>query len=193
MDYRDRIQRPRGYNDPGHAHELTISCYRRYPFLSKARTCEWLAAQLEVVRTELEYDLWAYVFMHDHIHLVVNPRQREYDTSVFLKRLKEPVSRRAVQFLKKEAPEWLERIRVKRGSRFEHHFWQPGRGHDRNIYRGKTLLAMIDYTHMNPVRKGLVEQARDWKWSSAGWFEDWPLNDLKPDPIPWDWIEDTGN
>ncbi len=78
------------------------------------RTCEWFAAQLEVVRTELNYDLWAHVFMHDHIHLVVNPRQREYDTSVFLKRLKEPVSRRAVQFLKKEAPEWLERIRVKR-------------------------------------------------------------------------------
>ncbi len=96
-------------------------------------------------------------------------------------------------FLRASAPEWLERIRVKRGSRFEHHFWQPGRGHDRNIYRGKTLLAMIDYTHMNPVRKELVEQARDWKWSSAGWFEDRPLNELKPDPIPCDWLEDTGN
>ena len=33
-------------------------------------------------------------------------------------------------------------------------------------------------------RKGLFEQGCDWKWSSAGWLEQRPLNDLEPDPIP---------
>jgi putative transposase len=88
-----------------------------------------------------------------------------------------------VQFLKKELPDWLEKIRVDRGKRTEHHFWQPGRGHDRNIDKGTTLQSMIDYIHMNPVHRGLVHLARDWKWSSAGWFEGHPLNDLQPDPI----------
>jgi hypothetical protein len=36
-----------------------------------------------------------------------------------------------------------------------------------------------------------VERACDWKWSSAGWFEGLMMNDLKPDPIPWDWLEDA--
>ena len=49
---------------------------------------------------------------------------------------------------------------------------------------------MIEYVHLNPVRKGLVERAKDWKWSSAGWVEGMPLNDLEPDSIPWDWLED---
>ncbi|WP_397571894.1 transposase [Schlesneria sp. T3-172] len=27
-----------------------------------------------------------------------------------------------------------------------------------------------DYRHMNSVRAGLVEQARDWRWSAARWY-----------------------
>lgn len=190
MDFRERIHRPRGYNDPGHAHELTFSCYKRFPFLSKDRTCEWLADQIRIACRELDYSLWAYVFMPDHVHLIVYPNQDEYDTGEILKVIKEPVSRKAVQYLKQNSPEWLERIKVKRGSRTENHFWQSGRGYDRNIIRGSTLQSMIEYTHMNPFRKQLVTEAKDWKWSSAGWFEGSPLNDLQPDEIPWDWLED---
>ncbi len=190
MDYRTRLQRPRAYNDPGHAHELTFSCYRRFTFLSKDRTCQWLADAIRKAKTELNYLLWAYVFMPDHVHLIVYPQHHVYNDSEFLKQIKEPVSRQAVQFLKKEAPHWLPRIRDLKGTRVEHHFWQPGRGYDRNIDNARTLQKMIDYIHLNPVRKGLVNCARDWKWSSAGWFEGQPLNDLETDPISWDWIEE---
>ena len=81
MDFRKRQQRPRGYNDPGHAHELTFSCYRRYRFLSRESTCEWLAEAIDAARRELQYDLWAFVFMPDHVHLIVYPRQRVSNTS----------------------------------------------------------------------------------------------------------------
>jgi putative transposase len=191
MRWQDRQQRPQAYNDAGHAHELTFSCYQRFPFLSKDRTCQWLADAIAEARDELRFSCWAYVFMPDHVHLIVHPHDRVYDASEFLRRIKEPVGRRAVAYLRREAPEWLEKIRVQHGKRVEHHFWQPGRGHDRNIVNTQTLQRMIDYVHLNPVRKGLVEHARDWKWSSAGWFEGRPLNDLKPDPIPWDWLEEA--
>ena len=190
MDYRSRQFRPRAYNDPGHAHELTFSCFRRIKLLSKDRSCAWLAQAIAIACRELNYQLWAYVLMPEHVHLIVRALEPEYDTSQLLKRIKEPVSRKAVQFLKHEAPDWLSRLCVRHGDRREHHFWQPGRGHDRNIVKGRTLLNMIDYTHQNPVRRRLVEQARDWKWSSAGWYEGTPPNELKPDPIPWDWLED---
>lgn len=190
MHWRDRQQRPRAYNEPAHAHELTFSCFRRFAFLSRDRTCEWLADAIRAAKAELNYSLWAYVFMPDHVHLIVFPIDRTYDDSEFLSRVKEPVSREAVRFLKREAPDWLSRLRVRRGSRVEHHFWQPGRGHDRNIDNARTLQEMIDYIHLNPVRKGFVERAQDWKWSSAGWFAGEPLNDLEPDPIPWDWLEE---
>jgi putative transposase len=50
-------------------------------------------------------------------------------------------------------------------------FWQEGPGYDRNLNSESAVLASIDYIHANPVRRGLVEQARQWKWSSARWFE----------------------
>jgi hypothetical protein len=40
---------------------------------------------------------------------------------------------------------------------------------------------MIEYDRGNPVRRGLVTRAGDWKWPIAGWIEG--KNDLHPDPL----------
>jgi hypothetical protein len=40
---------------------------------------------------------------------------------------------------------------------------------------------MMEYIHNNPVWRGLVKRAEDWKWSSAGWKEG--KNGLRPDPV----------
>jgi len=53
----------------------------------------------------------------------------------------------------------------------------------------KTLLKMIDDIHANPVRRGLVERPRDWKWSSAPWYDDFSTVPLSVDPIPPDWLD----
>ena len=73
-----------------------------------------------------------------------------------------PVSRKAVAFLRREAPDWLARVRVSKGQEVRYQFWQKGGGYDRNITEPATLLKMIDYIHLNPVRRGLVERAADW-------------------------------
>ncbi len=45
-------------------------------------------------------------------------------------------------------------------------------------------MSMIDYIHLNPVRRGLVAKASDGRWSSAAWIEGNPTCDLIPDRIP---------
>jgi putative transposase len=160
----------RSINECGHAHELTFSCFRRFPFLSKDRTCEWLAASVRAACADLEFSLWAFVFMPDHVHLIVHPERPIYDVAEFLYAVKQPTSRRALDFLRKESPDWVEKLKVRRGRRTEYHFWQPGAGFDRNITEPRTLERMVEYLHLNPVRKGLVASPADWKWSSAGYF-----------------------
>ena len=44
MHWKKRHMRRPQANMPGHAHELTFSCYHSYPFLRAERTCDWLAA-----------------------------------------------------------------------------------------------------------------------------------------------------
>jgi putative transposase len=181
MDWRKRSGRRRTFNEPGHAHELTFSCYRRYPFLQAERTCVWLAEAIEAARQEHKFALWAYVFMPEHVHLLIYPTRAPYDIRDMLQCIKEPVGRQAVAYLRESAPEWLERINVQRGQRVERRFWQAGGGFDRNVVEPHTLMAMIAYIHANPVRRGLVKNAEEWKWSSAGWREG--KNTLRPDPV----------
>jgi len=181
MDWRHRSRRRPVFNEAGHAHELTFSCYHRFPFLQAERTCQWLAEAIHQARQAYEFAVWAYVFMPDHVHLLIYPRRPDYDIRLILQKIKEPVGRQAVRYLKESVPEWLDRITVRRGQRVERRFWQAGGGYDRNVLEPQTVLTMIEYIHANPVRRGLVQRAEDWTWSSAGWCEG--KNLLRPDPI----------
>lgn len=183
-----RTRHRRSFNEPGHAHELTFHCFHGHAFLARERTCRWLAESLERARRDLEFDLWAYVFMPNHVHAIIFPRRADYAIASILKAIKEPVGRAAIRYLRTQSPVWLQRIEVRSGARVEHRFWQAGGGYDRNVTESLTLRHMIDYVHGNPVRKGLVDHPSDWKWSSAGWFEGTPLYDLPPDPIPQEWL-----
>ncbi|NOX56375.1 MAG: hypothetical protein GXP27_18405 [Planctomycetes bacterium] len=180
----------RNYNEPGHAHELTFSCYKGFKFLQAERTCQWLAESIEDARAELNFDLWAYVFMPEHVHLIVHPREIQYDIADIRKAIKAPVARKAIKYLQVKAPDWIPRISRKRGKKTERLFWQSGGGFDRNVAEPDTLMKMIDYIHMNPVRRGLVEKPEDWKWSSAAWYLRGREVPIALDRIPAEWLDD---
>ena len=185
-DYHHR----RNHNVPGHAHELTFSCYRGYRFLQKERICRWLAESIDEARANWHFHLWAYVFMPEHVHLIVHPEGAEYDIADIKKAIKSPVGSKAIRYMLIESPDWIPRITRKRGKKTERLFWQSGGGFDRNIVEPKTLTKMIDYIHMNPVRKGFVEKPQEWKWSSAAWYSKVGESPVVLDPIPpgWLWI-----
>src|SRR5271169_5653706 len=85
----------RNYNDQGDAHELTFSRCQGYQFMKAERTCQWLAKSIKAARVNLDTDLWAFVFMPEHIHLIMQPRQPGYDIAVIRNAIKEPVARHA--------------------------------------------------------------------------------------------------
>jgi putative transposase len=163
-------KRRRRYDEPGQPRELTFSCYRRHPFLARQRVREWFCDALAAARSRFGIQVWAYVLMPDHAHVLVYPGPAAPPMSRFLQALKEPVARKAIAYLKDHAPAWLERLTVREGRRIRHRFWQPGGGYDRNVTQSATLCSMIEYFHANPVRRGLVAHAEDWEWSSARWF-----------------------
>ena len=44
-------------------------------------------------------------------------------------------------------------------------FWQK-RYYDRNVRNATEFAVKLRYLHRNPVRRGLVKEAKDWRWSS---------------------------
>jgi len=163
-------KRRKRYNEEGQPRGLTFSCFGGYKFFAKERTRIWLRDALNEARQKFGFQLWAYVIMPEHVHLLVYPGKAARQMSDFLKEVKEPVARAAIAYLAEHAPHWLERLTVREGRRVRHRFWQPGGGYDRNVTSAKVLRAMIEYIHANPVRRGLVARAVDWEWSSARWY-----------------------
>ncbi len=151
-------------------HELTFSCYQGYRFLERDRVRRWLVDAIEDVRPNWPVDLWAYVFMPEHVHILVAPREPGVEVGRFIGSIKEKTARRAVSWLETNAPSWIRRITVWEGNRERRRFWQPGGGYDRNVRNETALVSMIEYIHANPVRRGLVRSPEDWEWSSAGWY-----------------------
>jgi REP element-mobilizing transposase RayT len=47
--------------------------------------------------------------------------------------------------------------------------WQ-GRFYDHILHLCAEFDQTLEYMHGNPAVKGLVEDAADWKWSSAAWY-----------------------
>ncbi len=158
----------RSYDEPGHAHSLTFSCFGRRPFLSKDRARLWLVEAIDRARQKHAFDLWAYVIMPEHVHLLIWPRNAEYSVSQFLTSVKRPVSLNAISHVRKSAPAFLSQMEDRQPNGQVHYrFWQRGGGYDRNLTEPRTIWAEIDYIHANPVRRGLCQSPTEWPWSSA--------------------------
>ena len=181
---RDSYKTRKAWDEPAHAHFLTYSCYRRLPLLTKDRTRQWVVDALDSTRSEQHFELWAYVIMPEHVHLVLHPRQPRYQMRRILAAIKRPVSILARDFLTTRGQTtWLHRLSVQYPSRSVFRFWQPGGGYDNNIFRERTLAEVIDYIHANPVRRGLAQHPGDWIWSSARFYDGIKDVPIKMDPI----------
>jgi putative transposase len=165
MPHRKTCQR---FNDPGHAHFLTFSCFRRQPFLAKDRGRQWFVEAVDRARDKHNFHVWAYVVMPEHVHLLIWPTTPAYDVSVILNCMKQSVAQRALIYVRRFAPAFLDRMQDRQPSGAVHYrFWQRGGGYDRNIVEATTLHQIIEYIHTNPVRRGLCQRPEDWLWSSA--------------------------
>ncbi len=166
MPHRKRLKR---IDEPGHA--LTCSCWRRRKFLDRDRSRTWVVEAIDRARAKHPFDVWAYVLMPEHLHLLVCPTRPEYDTAAFCRSVKTSVARRAVPWVKANVPEFLPQMLDEQPSgKRAYRFWQRGGGYDRNLTHAGTVLAEIQYIHANPVRRGLCERPEDWGWSSAADF-----------------------
>ncbi len=102
----------RHYHEPGHLHELTFSCYQRRPLLNAERL-PLLARSIDSACAELSLDLVAFVFMPEHVHLLVSLRNPALSIGLFLARIKQPFSKQVHQALKIEDETLLKTLYVR--------------------------------------------------------------------------------
>jgi putative transposase len=156
------------YHVAGHFHELTFSCYRRKPLLTNDKWREMLSRSVDAACDTEEFQLIAFVFMPEHVHLLVLPDDAKSNVSRLLAKIKQPFSKQIKEVLQSHKSRLLNSLTVReRPGMHCFRFWQEGPGFDRNLHKPQAIEASIEYIHLNPVRRKLCKRAVDWKWSSA--------------------------
>jgi len=155
----------------GDFHEFTFSCYKQMSLLTNDDWRRALSKHVAQACIETRFDLVAFVFMPNLVHLLTYPRDPEPSFDRFLSQVKRPFSKEIKDLLTEENSPLLHKLMIReRPRKYVFRFWQEGPGYDRNIHSQRALKIAIDYIHLNPVRKGFCDRAIDWHWSSARYY-----------------------
>ena len=105
--------------------------------------------------------------MPEHVHLLVSEPANETLAD-------------AIHYLKLS---FAKRVRSRRGAVEPKSFWQK-RYYDRNVRDAEEFAVKLRYLHRNPVKRGLVKEPSDWKWSS---FRHYALREVGVVEIESEW------
>ena len=135
------------YSAPGLVHFITSNVENKQPLLQPAGR-EIVIDSLKWARDNERIYLMGYVIMDDHFHFIYMLREG-FTMPKIMNSLKRHTSRE------------INKLRGVEGQ-----FWQEGY-HDHAIRNAVDFWKHFHYMHNNPLRRGWVEKAPDYLWSTA--------------------------
>ena len=113
--------------------------------------------------------LHAYVFLENHIHLIIQSKQLSNDIA----RFKSYTAHQLLHYLKqqnvKTILDQLSFYKKAHKHDRDYQFWQEG-CHPELIQDEIMMRQKIEYIHYNPVKRGYVDEPEHWRYSSAGGY-----------------------
>jgi putative transposase len=153
---------------PGYPHHVIQRGNNRQAIFLSSADYLVLLGLLEENAQKFGVALHAYVLMSNHFHLLVTPTSDEG-----LPQMMQAVGRRYVRYFNDS--------QGRSGTLWE------GRYRSTVIETDRYLLACMAYIDLNPVRAGMVKEARDYPWSSHGHYVGVRTDKLlTPHPLFWE-------
>ncbi len=153
---------------PGFPHHVIQRGNNRQAIFQAALDYQTLLNLLAVSAPKFAVEIHAFVLMSNHFHLLVTPK-----TEDGLPHLMQAVGRSYVRY--------FNGAQKRSGTLWE------GRYKSTLIQTDLYLLACMAYIDLNPVRAGLVAQARDYPWSSFGHYTGQRAEKfITPHPLVWE-------
>ncbi|MBI5887980.1 MAG: transposase [Deltaproteobacteria bacterium] len=110
--------------------------------------------------------LYGYVILENHMHFIAQAERLDKCLSSF----KSFTAGRILSHLEEQqAKHLLTRLRFSKRahkSNREYQFWQEG-SHAELVFSDEMMREKLDYIHANPVKRGYVDRAEQWRYSSA--------------------------
>jgi putative transposase len=131
---------------------ITTSTQGREKRFDSVKDYEMLEYNIEFYRKRENADIFAYVLMPSHLHLIISIPEAK-SISSFMRDLK-----------RRTAREYFGLYNLPNGKLWEDRFDDVG------LFSEKEFFIKLNYIHQNPAKAGLVEKPEDWQYSSARFY-----------------------
>ncbi len=150
---------------PRQPHFMTLTVLHWIPVFTHPETVSILYNSFRFAINE-GLRIYAYVILENHLHLIAQSQ----DIGKDIARFKSFTSRQLLTYLQeKNVHTILDQLvfykKAHKGDR-NYQFWQEG-VHPELIQGEVVMRQKIDYIHQNPVKRGYVDLAEHWRYSSA--------------------------
>ncbi len=147
-------------------HFLTCTIMEWLPVFTRPEVVQIILDCWQYQREHKGLKLYGYVILENHLHFIAQASELDKCVSQF----KSFTARRGIDHLKEQgADRLLTRLRfAKRAHKSdrEYQFWQEG-VHAEMVFSEAIMLEKLTYIHGNPVKRGYVDRAEHWRYSSA--------------------------
>lgn len=144
----------------GGCYFFTVNLAVRNPDKGLLHHIDLLREAVQRVRSQRNFHIDAWVVLPDHMHAIWTLPPDDYDYSTRWRLIK--------HYYAKHIPHG-ELYSERRQARGERGVWQR-RFWEHTIRNEESYAACLDYVHINPIKHGYVDKAKDWPYST---FKRW--------------------
>lgn len=152
--------------EPQQAHFLTMTINHWLPVFTRPDTVNIVLDCWKYLQENTNMKLYAYVILENHLHFIAESK----DLNKQVQQFKSYTARQIIDYLKGNQVKHLLKQMVyhKKAHKTQsiYQVWEEGT-HPQLIQNVDMLRQKIDYIHHNPVKRGYVEKAEHWCYSSA--------------------------
>jgi len=156
--------------EPDKPHFMTCTVMEWLPVFTRPETVQILLDCWQYQREHADLKLYGFVVLENHLHFIAQAPRLDECVSSF----KSYTARQLIDYLKQHHIEQLlTRLSFsKRAHKYDRdfQFWQEG-VHAEMVFNENIMREKLKYIHENPVKRGYVDRAEYWRYSSASNYE----------------------
>jgi REP-associated tyrosine transposase len=154
------------FQEKNQPHFLTCTVVGWLPIFTRPETVNILLDSWRFLQKETRMTLYGYVILENHLHLIASAEDLGKEIGDFksftARRIIDYLAEHHVETLLQQLRFWKNHYKVDR----KYQLWQEG-SHPQLIQGDEMMLQKLEYIHLNPVKRGFVDEAVHWRYSSA--------------------------